>query len=74
MKTIILLGVYLMSFVIIYMMMSAIGLVFSEISYLQILRDSGWFTIYLVILGWWMSIFPAREYYLKHETYFDKVF
>lgn len=73
MKTIILLGVYLMSFVIIYLMMSLVGLVFLEISYLQILRDGRWSLVYCVSFSW-MSIFPAREYYLKHEAYFDKVF
>jgi hypothetical protein len=75
MKSISLLGIYLMSFVIIYMMMSLVGLVFSDTSYVDILRNGNWGGIYSLLFGWWMSIFPAREYYMVHEIYFDtKVF
>ncbi len=75
MKSIALLGIYLMSFVIIYMMMSLVGLVFSDTSYVDILRSGNWSMMYSLLFGWWMSIFPAREYYMYHEEYFDtKVF
>ena len=75
MKSIALLGIYLMSFIIIYMMMSLVGLVFSDASYLDILRSGNWGGIYSMLFGWWMSIFPAREYYMQNEVYFDtKVF
>ena len=30
--------------------------------------------IYSMFLGWWLAIFPAREYYIANEEYFDKVF
>jgi hypothetical protein len=74
MKSIALLGIYLMSFVIIYMMLSLVGLVFSNASYLDILRSQPWSVIYCMFFGWWMSIFPAREYYLHNQEYLDRVF
>jgi len=64
MKSIILLAIYLLSFVGIYMMLSLVGLAFSEASYLDILRDDPWNFIYCTCFGWWLAIFPAREYYL----------
>lgn len=74
MKSITLLAIYLLSFVIMYMMISLIGLVFSDTSYLSILRSQPWGIIYSLFIGPWLSIFPAREYYLVNELYFDKVF
>jgi hypothetical protein len=74
MKSIILLGVYLLSFIIIYMMMSLVPLVFSDTSYVGILRNNNWTIMYSLFFGWWMSIFPAREYYLLNQSYLDRVF
>jgi hypothetical protein len=74
MKSIILLGVYLLSFVSIYMMMSLVPLVFSDTSYVEILRNNNWTMMYSLFFGWWMSIFPAREYYLLNQSYLDRVF
>ena len=74
MKSIIFLGVYLLSFVIIYMMMSLVPLVFSDTSYVDILRNNNWTMMYSLFFGWWMSIFPAREYYLLNQSYLDRVF
>jgi hypothetical protein len=75
MKSIALLGIYLMSFIIIYMMLSLVGLVFSDTSYMDILHSGNWSMVYSLFFGWWMASFPAREYYMHNETYFDtKVF
>jgi hypothetical protein len=74
MKSITLLGIYLLSFVSIYMMLSLVGLVFSDASYIDILHSDAWSAIYCCFLGWWISIFPAREYYLVHQSYFERVF
>ena len=74
MKSIILLSIYLLSFVIIYMMLSLVGIVFSDANYIDILRSQPWGMIYCLFFGWWLSIFPAREYYLINESYFDRVF
>lgn len=74
MKSIILLAIYLLSFVSIYMMLSLVGLVFSDASYIDILHNDPWSFTYSTIFGWWLSIFPAREYYLINQSYFDRVF
>lgn len=74
MKSIALLGIYLMSFVIIYMMMSLVPLAFSEMSYVEILRSNNWTMMYSLLFGWWMAFFPAREYYLTQQSYLDRVF
>jgi uncharacterized membrane protein len=74
MKSIILLSIYLLSFVIIYMMLSLVGLIFSCSSYVEILHSQTWGAIYCVFFGWWMATFPAREYYAQNEDYFMRVF
>ena len=63
-----------MSFIIIYMMMSLVPLVFSDTSYVEILRSNNWTMMYSLLFGWWMSIFPAREFYLSQQSHFDRVF
>ena len=74
MKSITLLGIYLLSFVIIYMMLSLVGMLFSDANYIDILHSPNWGVVYSMFFGWWMSIFPAREYYIVHQEYFDRVF
>ena len=74
MKSIALLGIYLMSFVCIYMMLSLVGLVFSDTSYVDILHSNAWTMIYSLFFGPWMAFFPAREYYLTQQSHFDRVF
>ena len=74
MKSIILLAIYLLSFVSIYMMLSLVGLLFSDVSYVDILHSNGWSVIYTLFVGWWLSVFPAREYYLINQSYFERVF
>lgn len=74
MKSIILLSIYLLSFVSIYMMLSLVGLAFSDANYVDILHSDPWSFIYCTIFGWWLSIFPAREYYLVYQEYFERVF
>ena len=74
MKFIILLSIYLLSFVGIYMMMSLVGLVFTDYGYVEILHSGGWAIVYSLFIGTWLSFFPAREYYLLHERYFDVLF
>ena len=74
MKSITLLGVYLLSFITIFMMLSLVGLVFSNANYLDVLRNDAWGGIYSLFLGWWLSVFPAREYYLFNQSYFERVF
>ena len=72
MKSIILIGTYLVSFVLFFLLLSLIGVFFTP--YNEIITNHNWFMVYAMFLGWWLAIFPAREYYIHHEKYFDKVF
>jgi hypothetical protein len=72
MKSIILIGTYLVSFVLFFLLLSLIGVFFNP--YSEIITNHNWFMVYSMFLGWWLAIFPAREYYISQESYFDKVF
>jgi hypothetical protein len=74
MKLIILVAIYLISFITIYMMMSLVGLVFSDHSYVEILRMNNWTMLYSMLFGWWLAGMSAREYYMYNKEYFDRVF
>jgi hypothetical protein len=56
------------------MMMSFVGLMFSDLSYVQILRTNNWTMMYSILFGWWLSGMSAREYYVHHQEYFNRVF
>lgn len=72
MKSIILVTTYLLSFILFFFIISSIGLLWS--SPMDVYTSKDWFMIYSMFLGWWLAIFPAREYYISNEEYFDKVF
>jgi len=72
MKSIILIGTYLVSFVLFFLLLSLIGVFFTP--YSEIITNHNWFMVYTMFLGWWLAIFPAREYYISKQDYFDKVF
>jgi hypothetical protein len=72
MKSIILIGTYLVSFVLFFLLLSLIGVFFTP--YSEIITNHNWFMVYSMFLGWWLAIFPAREYYISQEKYFDRVF
>jgi uncharacterized membrane protein len=72
MKSIILIGTYLVSFVLFFLLLSLIGVFFTP--YSEIITNHNWFMVYTMFLGWWLAIFPAREYYISQEKYFDRVF
>jgi hypothetical protein len=56
-----------------FFLFSCIGLLWVD-SYYSIISDNGWFMAYSMFFGWWLSIFPAREYYIANENYFNTVF
>jgi hypothetical protein len=72
MKSIILISIYVGAFVLFYLLLSTIGLLFHP--YSVIIQTPAWFIAYSLFIGWWMASFPAREYYVHNEEYFDKVF
>jgi hypothetical protein len=71
MKAISLIVVYVMSFLFVYLMLSLIGVIISHQTFESVTGESGWFMAYTFLIGWWISIFPAREYYIKHKDEFD---
>ena len=72
MKSIILILIYVATFIGFFLTLSLIGTLWSD--YKSIISNIDWFIIYTMFIGWWISIFPTREYYKLHEDYFDDVF
>lgn len=73
MKTLTLLAIYIASFIIIYFIVSFPAYIFVG-SYKAVIYNSTWQLMYTLFIGWWLASFPAREYYLLNEEYFDKIF
>jgi hypothetical protein len=44
------------------------------VPYLDVIGSDGWLIGYTLFFGWWLAMFPAREYYLKNEEYFERIF
>ena len=72
MKTLTLMAIYVASFITIFLMLSLVGYVFGT-PYMEIIHSQNWQVVYSIFFGWWLPIFPCREYYLKYEAYFDEV-
>lgn len=71
MKTCILILIFLISFVGFYMLISCLGLFFTN--YTAIISSEGWFMAYTLLIGPWVSLFIAREYYMSNEAYFNAI-
>ena len=56
-----------------YLIISLIGLIFTQ-DYMAIINQPGWFVTYSILIGWWIALFPTREYYMKNEEYLKRVF
>lgn len=75
MKTITLFIIYFVVFVLFYLGLSLFGILLSgTTTYLECIHSHEWFLTYTLIFGWWLALFPTREYWLKHEDYFNTVF
>ena len=72
MKTIKLILIYLSTFVMFFLLLSAIGMLWD--SYYNITSDITWFIVYTMFFGWWLALLPTREYYMRNYHYFDKIF
>jgi hypothetical protein len=42
-------------------------------SYVKAIEDTTWLAVYTLFFGWWLAIFPTREYYKNNETYFNNI-
>jgi hypothetical protein len=73
MKTLLLLAIYIASFVIIFFIVSFPAYIFVG-SFKAVIYNGTWQLMYSLFIGWWTAAFPAREYYLLQEEYFDKIF
>ena len=72
MKVLTLIAIYIASFISVFMMLSFVGFIFGY-NYLNVIHAEGWQCVYSVLIGWWVAIFPTREYYIKHQVYLDRV-
>ena len=72
MKSIILFTIYFVSYIFFFLLLSTVGMFF--VPYVEVITSDGWLIGYTMFFGWWLAMFPAREYYLKNEQYFSKVF
>jgi len=72
MKSFILVSIYITAFVMFFLLLSLVGMFFNP--YTIVIHSQGWFMVYTLFIGWWLASFPAREYYVYHQRYFDKVF
>ena len=53
--------VYIISFIGFYLLLSLVGLIITERTYLQCIRNFDWFGIYSVLLGWWLAAIPCFD-------------
>ena len=72
MKSLILILIYLGTFMFLFFVMSLIGLLW--FSYYDCITSANWFIIYLLFFGSWMSSFPAVEYYELNKAYFERIY
>ena len=70
MKSLILIAIYTCTFMGVFFFFSLIGLLWSE-SYFNVVSNDHWFMLYTLFFGWWIAIFPTREYYMHNEKYFQ---
>ncbi len=72
MKSLIAILIYLGTFMSMFFVLSLIGTLW--FNYTDVISNNGWFLVYAMFFGWWMSILPTREYYVKNQDYFTQVF
>jgi hypothetical protein len=72
MKTLALFLIYTATWMGVFFLLSLIGLLWND-SYYAVISDHTWFMMYSLFFGWWISIFPAREYYKHNEEYFQEL-
>jgi hypothetical protein len=73
MRSLLVILIYTGSFMGFFFLFSTIGLLWCD-TYTQVVANPNWFMFYTMFLGWWLAMFPAREYYKEHEFYFQKHF
>jgi hypothetical protein len=70
MKSLLLFFIYVGTWMLGFLTLSLFGLLWAD-SYHNIISSPNWFMMYSLLVGWWLSILPAREYYTHNKQYFD---
>lgn len=70
MKSLIAILIFLGTFMGMFFLMSLVGLLWND-SYYAVVSDHTWFMMYFLFFGWWIAMFPTREYYMKNYQYFQ---
>ena len=73
MKSLTIMFIYICTGVGMYLALSLIGVLFGE-SYINCIHNGNWAMMYIILIGWWIPIFPCREYYAANQEYMDRVF
>lgn len=78
MKGIIMMLIFLFTWVGGYLLLSCLGLMFfdeygNHLIYSHIIGDIGWFGIYFLFIGWGIACFPTCEYYQRNKDYFKSL-
>lgn len=73
MKSLLAIIIYATTFLGFFFLTSILGLLWIP-TYLQVIKSPEWFLIYTLTLGWWVALFPLREYYMKNRKYFRENF
>ena len=71
MKSLTCILIYIGSFLGLFFLLSLVGIIWT--SYHDVIATESWWMIYSLFIGWWISIFPTREYYLKHIDILGKL-
>lgn len=71
MKILIIFLIWLSTFIGAYLLMSTIGILFTE--YCNVISAQDWFIFYTIFIGTWLPGLVAREYYLSQREYFRKI-
>lgn len=72
MKSIILVLIYITTFMFFFFVFSLVGLLWTD--YISVITEGGWFGCYALFLGSWLSALPCQEYYENNKEYFDRIF
>lgn len=72
MRTITLVGVYVLSFIAFFYILSLAGIMYS--TYSETINSDGWKGTYSLFFGWWLAALPTRELYLLWEDKYERIF
>jgi uncharacterized membrane protein YdjX (TVP38/TMEM64 family) len=73
MKTLIMFLIYIITFMFLFFVLSAIGMLWGN-TYHQCISSGEWFAIYALFIGSWSAFLCAREYYWYKREYFDALY